>query len=122
MGMSPTEAQAEVERLKTAIAEKRSFGIEPTPDEVQALLYIQMVAAGVPTKDELGPPPDSTAEYGRKCSARPCRRMCWQYASKRRSRSTISRPASDHWRMRLRMSGSSGRRPRHWRSSAAVGL
>jgi len=53
-------AQKEVERLKTAIADKRSFGVEPTQEEMQALMDAQMKAAGLPAEDEgLGLPPDS---------------------------------------------------------------
>ena len=51
-------AEIEVERLKTVMAEKRSFGVQPTPDEVQALMNAQLKAAGLPAADdELGMPP-----------------------------------------------------------------
>ena len=49
-------AQKEVERLKTAIADKRSFGVEPSAEEMQALMDAQMKAAGL-HEDALGMPP-----------------------------------------------------------------
>lgn len=51
-------ARKEVERLKTVIADKRSFGVEPTEEEMQALMDAQMQAAGL-RQDELGPPPST---------------------------------------------------------------
>lgn len=51
-------AQKEVERLKTAMADKRSFGVEPTAEEMQALMDAQMKAAGL-HEDKLGMPPNS---------------------------------------------------------------
>ena len=40
------------------MAEKRSFGVQPTPEEVQALMNAQLKAAGLPAADdELGMPP-----------------------------------------------------------------
>eukprot|EP01043_Picozoa_sp_COSAG02_P021826 COSAG02_NODE_1118_length_14469_cov_8.856228_13_plen_537_part_00 len=51
------DAQKEVERLKTAMADKRSFGVEPTAEEMQALMDAQMKAAGL--QDDLGMPPSS---------------------------------------------------------------